>query len=144
MRISALELQNTAPALTREWIILGMETQWNSGQHSRQLDRWQPGYSLGLANTFATFVKAWVSQMFLSNRAPPLPLLSVCTNQAAGLPVSLLSDWRQSGTRGEPRAAPNCQTQVKHNLHTVTTKYWTNFYGFNTLMLFLWVLNYHL
>lgn len=62
MRISALELQNTAAALTREWIILGMETQWNSGQHtashSRQLDRWQPGYSLGLANTFATFVKA--------------------------------------------------------------------------------------
>ena len=42
MRISALELQNTAAALTREWIILGMETQWNSGQHtashSRQLD----------------------------------------------------------------------------------------------------------
>ena len=27
-------------------------------QNSRQLDRWQPGYSLGLANTFATFVKA--------------------------------------------------------------------------------------
>ena len=39
MRISALELQNTAAALTREWIILGMETQWNSGQHTASHSR---------------------------------------------------------------------------------------------------------
>ena len=121
-----------------------METQWNSGQHStgqsRQLDGSQD--TAWVWKTHFHLCES-LSQSNVPFKWSPLPLLSVCTNQAAGLPVPPLSDWRQSCTRGEPRAAPNCQTQVKHNLYTVTTKYWTNFYGFNTLMLYLWVLNNH-
>lgn len=61
MRISALELSEHSSSINQR-----MDNPrdgdtmefWTALNQPVQTARWQPGYSLGLANTFATFVKA--------------------------------------------------------------------------------------
>ena len=124
MRISALELSEHSSSINqrmdnpRDGDTMEFWTAHNRPVQTAIAARIQ----LGSGKHFSPLCES-LSQSNVPFKWSPLPLLSVCTNQAAGLPVPPLSDWRQSCTRGEPRAAPNCQTQVKHNLYTVTTKY---------------------